>query len=138
MSISLHLEADPEPIKALLLPLLLPETQAILVERSGWLGIYAEQLSSDLSDIEELAVPLSQHTTVYCVIHDRQTEVYTFHRGALQHLDQTLPDGILPKDLLEFETALSLLRAGVLQATLLAPEPEKPSLAEFFGRSIDE
>jgi hypothetical protein len=138
MSVSLHLQAELEPVKAWLLPLLLPETRAVLVQGSIWLGIYAEQISPELSDIEELAVPLSQHLPVVCVVSERHTEIYTFDKGALQSLDQTLPKGIDSGDLLEFETALSLLRSGVLAGDLLEPEPEKPGLAEFFGRSRDE
>jgi hypothetical protein len=138
MSVSLHLQAELEPVKAWLLPLLLPETRAVLVQSGVWLGIYAEQISSDLSDIEELAVPLSQHTPVCCVVLERQTEMYTFEKGALQSVHQTLPKGIASGDLLEFETALSLLRSGVLAGVLLETEPEKPGLAEFFGRSDDE
>ncbi|MFN3265393.1 MAG: hypothetical protein ACK41E_01005 [Deinococcales bacterium] len=138
MSVSLHLEANSTPTQALLMPLLLPATQAVLMQRSSWLHIYAEQLSADLSDIEELAVPLSQVAPVYCVLIERQTEVYIFDKGALQHITQTLPTGILSEDLLEFDTAVSLVRTGVLEGILLAPEPEKPGLAEFFGRSVDE
>jgi hypothetical protein len=138
MSVSLHLQAQLEPVQCLLLPLLLPETRAVLVPNGVWLGIYAEQISPDLSDIEELAVPLSQHAPVFCVVLERQTEVYTFGKGALQSLAQTLPAGLVPSDLLEFETALSSLRSGLLRGVLLEPEPEKPGLAEFFGRSRDE
>jgi hypothetical protein len=138
MSVSMHLQTELEQVKPWLLPLLLPENRVVLVQRGAWLGIYAEQLSADLSDIEELAVPLSQHLPVWCVIFERQTEVYAFDKGALQSLNQPPPEGVAPSDLLEFDTALSLLRSGVLAGVLLEPEPEKPGLAEFFGRSSDE
>jgi hypothetical protein len=138
MSVSLHLQAEFEQVGAWLLPLLLPETCAVLVVRGAWLDIHAEQISPDLSDIEELAVPLSQHVSVFCSILERQTEVYCFHKGALQSITQTLPNGVAPDNLLEFETARALLRTGVLQGRLLESEPEKPGLAEFFGRSEDE
>jgi hypothetical protein len=138
MSVSLHLQAELEQVKPWLLPWLLPETCAVLVQYGVWLGIYAEQLSPHLSDIEELAVPLSQHLPVWCVVFDRQTEVYNFDKGALQNLSQSPPEGVASAELLEFETALSLLRAGVLKGVLLEPESEKPGLAEFFGRSRDE
>jgi hypothetical protein len=138
MSVSLHFQASLEATKPLLLPLLLPETRAVLVSFGAWLGLYAEQLSSDLSDLEEFAVPLSQHSHVFCVIQERQTEVYTFAKGALQHVTQTLPDGVFSEHLLEFETAVALVKTGVLQGVLLESEPEKPGLAAFFGRSVDE
>jgi hypothetical protein len=138
MGVSLHLQANLEQVGTWLLPLLLPESCAVLVQRGTWLDIYAEQISADLSDIEELAVPLSQHQPIYCVVLERQSEVYCFHKGALQSLSPTLPEGIDPKHLLEFETARALLRTGVLQGLLLESEPEKPGLAEFFGRSADE
>jgi hypothetical protein len=138
MSISLHLQAKLEQVKLWLLPWLLPETRAVLMLHGAWLSVYAEQLSPDLSDIEELAVPLSQHLPVWCVVFDRQTEVYHFDKGALQNISQTPPEGIGLAELLEFEAALSLLRTGVLAGVLLEPEPEKPGMAEFFGRSRDE
>jgi hypothetical protein len=138
MSVSLHLQAKLERGRAWLLPLLLPESCVVLAQRDSWLDIYAEQMSADLSDIEELCVPLSQHTPIYCVVFERQVEVYCFFKGALQSLSQALPEGIAQNHLFEYETARVLLRTGVLQGLLLEFEPEKPGLAEFFGRSADE
>lgn len=140
MGVSLHLLSNLEQVRACLEPLLLPDSTAILVPRGAWLSIYAEQLSSDISDIEELAAPLSELSEVYAIIAERQLEVYVFSKGALQQI-QSNPPPDLPDDAInEFEVLQSPAKADLLPSgsQILENEAAKPGLAEFFGRSEDE
>jgi hypothetical protein len=140
MSVTLHLKADLSNIKSCLEPLLLPESIIILVPREEWVSIYAEQLSEDISDIEELAVPLSDFAEVLAVISERYTEVYRFSKGALHSLEQRIPSELPREAISDFSTIQTLSRAGLLPSgsITLEKEAEKPGLAEFFGRSEDE
>jgi hypothetical protein len=140
MSVSLHLKANLENVQRCLEPLLLPESMIILVPRQDWISIYAEQLSEDISDIEELAVPLSSLAEVLAVISERYTEVYRFSKGALHSLEHQIPTQLPREAIAEFSTIQTLSRAGLLPkgSLILEKEAEKPGLAEFFGRSEDE
>ena len=140
MGVSLHLKSSLEAVRACLEPLLLPDSSAILVPREAWLSVYAEQLSPDISDIEELAVPLSILTEVYAVIAERQLEVYVFSKGALQGIQQTTPSDLPDDALSELSIVKTLARTGLLPSgsQTLEREAAKPGLAEFFGRSEDE
>lgn len=136
MSVSLHLKAKLEMVQNCLEPLLLSDSSAVLVPRLEWVSVYAEQLSDDIGDIEELALPLSEMSEVIAVVEER---VYRFVKGALQNLEQT-PNELPKEALADFSTIQALAQAGLLPigTMTLENEAEKPSLAEFFGRSQDE
>jgi hypothetical protein len=140
MSVSLHLKANLSDVQHCLEPLLLAESIMILVPRKDWVSVYAEQLSEDISDIEELAVPLSDLAEVLVVISERYTEVYRFSKGALHSLEQQIPTELPREAIAELNTIQTLSRAGLLPKGSLNLEKEatKPGLAEFFGRSEDE
>ncbi len=140
MSVSLHLQTSFETVEQILKPLLLSDSLAILVPHQDWVSIYAEQLSENISDIEELAVPLSEITEVIAIIHERYTEVYRFKKGALQSLEHQLPTEVPHEAIAEFSTIQTLARAELLpiNSRILENEAEKPGLAEYFGRSQDE
>ena len=140
MSVSLHLKANLTKVQPCLEPLLLPESMIILVPRQDWVSVYAEQLSEDISDIEELAVPLSNLAEVLAVISERYTEVYRFSKGALYSLEQQIPNELPREAITELSTIQTLSRAGLLPkgSVILEKEAKKPGLAEFFGRSEDE
>jgi hypothetical protein len=140
MSVSLHVQISLEATEKKLKPLLLSDSLAILVPHQDWVSVYAEQLSENISDIEELAVPLSAITEVIAIIHERYTEVYRFKKGALQSLEHTLPNEIPRQAIADFSTIQTLARAGLLpeNSRILENEAEKPGLAEYFGRSQDE
>ena len=140
MSVSLHIKADLSHVRGCLEPLLLPESMIILVPRQDWVSVYAEQLSEDISDIEELAVPLSDLAEVLAVISQRYTEVYRFSKGALHSLEHQIPNELPREAISELSTIQTLSRAGLLPdgSQTFEKEAEKPGLAEFFGRSEDE
>ena len=140
MSVTLHLKADLSKVQDCLEPLLLPESIMILVPRQDWVSVYAEQLSEDISDIEELAVPLSDLAEVLVVISERYTEIYRFSKGALHSLEQQVPSELPREAISELSTIQALARSGLLPngSQTFEKEAEKPGLAEFFGRSEDE
>ncbi len=134
MGLSLHLKAKLEAVLRCLEPLLLPDSRAVLVPHLGWVSVYAEQLL-DLSDIEELAVPLSEMSDVIVLT---ATQIYGFRKGVIQ--EQALPDQFPKEAISNFETIQAQALAGLLPigTRILEHEAEKPGLAEFFGRSQDE
>lgn len=140
MSVSLHIKANLSHVQRCLEPLLLPESIMILVPHQEWVSVYAEQLSENISDIEELAVPLSYLAEVLVIISERYTEVYRFSKGALHNLEQQIPSELPREAIIELSTLQTLSRAGLLPkgSLTLEKEADKPGLAEYFGRSEDE
>jgi hypothetical protein len=141
MGVSLHLQASLAEVQNCLAPLLLADSNALLLQNQIWVSIYAEQLSEYISDIEELAVPLSSLAAVTAVIAEtRSNEVYIFFKGALQSVSAQLPEDLPLESINDYETLIVLARAGMLSQTFvqLTRDADKPGLAEFFGRSSDE
>ncbi len=141
VSVSLHLKSQIQKIQQHLESLLLPDSSALLIQQNTWLSIYAEQLSEQISDIEELAVPLSSLVEVIAVIADkRSNEVYVFSKGALQSVSATIPTDLPASNLNDYETVQTIAKAGLITEPhlFITREAEKPGLAEFFGRSEDE
>ena len=122
--VALHLRAEIRALAEALMALLLPDTSAVLTPHEGWVSLHAEQLSEDLADISELAAPLSAR---FGEVWASGSLYYRFSAGELQETTHNRPEG-LP---LEPEDDA----AGTLR---VSREPEKPGLAEFFGRSQDE
>ncbi len=126
MNPALYLRGDARAVAMALEELLLPDSSAVLWQTSDWVGVAAEQLSEDLADLAELAEPLSlefgevwAHATLY----------HHFEAGAFVETVHIAPPN------LPFEDDLEALPAGAIRVTR---EPEKPGMAEFFGRSADE
>ena len=127
MNPALYLRGDLRAVAVALEELLLPDSSAVLWQIGDWVSVAAEQLSEDLADIAELAEPLSEqfgevwaHATLY----------HRFQGGAFVETVHTAPPD-LPLEPNDLET----LPAGAIRVTR---EPEKPGMAEFFGRSEDE
>ena len=127
MNPALHLRGDARVVASALEELLLPDSSAVLWQSGDWVSVSAEQLSEDLADLAELAEPLSlkfgavwAHATLY----------HRFENGAFVETVHSAPPDlpITPND-------LETLPAGAIRVTR---EPEKPGMAEFFGRSEDE
>jgi hypothetical protein len=123
---ALHLRGDLQAVAVALEELLLPDSSAVVWQTGDWVSVAAEQLSEDLADIAELSEPLSEqfgtvwaHTTLY----------HRFEAGAFVETVHAAPPG------LPLEQNLEALPAGAIRVTR---EPEKPGMAEFFGRSTDE
>ena len=127
MNPALYLRGDARVVASVLEELLLPDSSAVLWQSGDWVSVSAEQLSEDLADLAELAEPLSlkfgavwAHATLY----------HRFESGAFVETVHSAPPDlpITPND-------LETLPAGAIRVTR---EPEKPGMAEFFGRSADE
>ena len=126
MNPALYLRGDARAVAVALEELLLPDSSAVVLQSGAWVSIAAEQLSEDLGDIAELSEPLSeQFGTVWA----HATLYHRFEGGAFIETTHTAPPDM------PLEQDLEALPAGAIRVTR---EPEKPGMAEFFGRSEDE
>ena len=126
MNPALYLRGDARAVAVALEELLLPDSSAVVLQSGDWVSVAAEQLSEDLGDIAELSEPLSeQFGTVWA----HATLYHHFEGGAFIETTHTAPPD------LPLEQDLETLPAGAIRVTR---EPEKPGMAEFFGRSEDE
>lgn len=127
MNPALYLRGDARAIAVALEELLLPDSSAVLWQSGDWVSVAAEQLSEDLADLAELSEPLSeQFGTVWA----HATLYHRFESGAFVETVH-----VAPPDLPLEDDAGETLPAGAIRVTR---EPEKPGMAEFFGRSEDE
>lgn len=126
MNPALYLRGDAREVAVVLEKLLLPDSSAVLWQSGDWVSIAAEQLSEDLADLAELSDPLSVH---FGTVWAHATLYHRFEEGAFVETVHTAPSD------LPLEQDLEALPAGAIHVTR---EPEKPGMAEFFGRSEDE
>lgn len=126
MNPALYLRGDLRVVAVALEELLLPDSSAVLWQTSDWISVAAEQLSEDLADIAELAEPLSE---AFGTVWAHATFYHRFENGAFIETIHTAPLD------LPLEQDLETLPANAIRVTR---EPEKPGMAEFFGRSEDE
>ena len=123
----LYLRGDARGVAGQIQELLLPDSSAVLWQSGDWVSVSAEQLSEDLADLAELSEPLSLR---FGAVWAHATLYHRFENGAFA---ETVHDA--PTDLPLEPTDLETLPAGAIRVTR---EPEKPGMAEFFGRSSDE
>lgn len=126
MNPALYLRGDARAVAVALEELLLPDSSAVVLQSGDWVSVAAEQLSEDLADIAELAEPLSLE---FGAVWAHATLYHRFEEGAFVETAHTAPSD------LPLEQDLETLPAGAIRVTR---EPEKPGMAEFFGRSEDE
>ncbi len=130
MGVRLLLRAPIRAAAETLEPHLLPDTSAVLLPHGDWVSLHAEQLSEDLADISELAVPLS---VAFHEVWAAATLYYRFQAGELAETFHSPPEGV-PLEGQNWDWDDELPESAVR----VTRDAEKPGLAEFFGRSHDE
>jgi hypothetical protein len=139
----LHVETnESEAVQHALDRLLEPGFAAYVAATDHWVSIIAEQLETfEPEDLEQLAVPLSDFGLTIGFFGHEDLEVWQFPSGQRERVTwaelearaETL--GIPTEHITQFEALEEEPGEGFVR---LEPEPEKPGLKEFFGRSEDE
>ena len=149
---SLHLEtADLVGVERILDPLLKPGTSAFLVAGERWASAFVSSLEThSLVELERLAVPLSERFRLVAIFADGDRMGMVEYRDG-KRVSAATGDAKVETRIANLEVPVGLAFTNFdaineleLDGDLgdefirLEGEPQKPGLAEFFGRAVDE